>query len=72
MRVWILILAGFLATAVVFGAGDHMKSYSAEVCGASVTMDLHPDMTQPAVKPRAVDESDIPKPGDIDDFIHVM
>ncbi len=72
MRTRIFILAVLLAKTAVFGAGDNMQSYHVEVCGAAVTMDLHPGMTQPAVLPRKVDDGDLPKPGAIDKFAYAM
>jgi hypothetical protein len=55
-----------------FGATDYMKTFRVEVCGASVSMELHPNMTAPGVEPQNLSDSRIPNPGDIAEFVHVM
>jgi len=65
-------LAVMLATTAVCSAADPMKNHRIEVCGAWVSLDLHPDTTEPSVRPRGVKAANLKRPGDITSFIHVM
>ena len=68
----VLISIAMSAQGIVFAAADYMKTFEVEVCGATVSMDLHPNMKQPGVRPKGLSEKDLPRPGDIYEFVHIM
>lgn len=68
---WFFILAA--GTLIVPGhAADNMKTVELEVCGAAVSVDLHPNAEQPQARPRNVNQSHMPGPADMADFLHAM